>query len=154
MQRLCGARNRSGGMCKRFALHESLRCALHGGRSIGPTSGEGTQRSVAARVEGRRRWVERMRLAKARGEIEKIPGGRRAKGLPPLSKDPKIRKAQRFVEKAMAKLVPSDGRRAPTPGNPDIAAVNQILWQSITVRGKQGRPRRLAIYRGCACTPM
>ena len=91
-----------------------------------------------------------MREAKERGEINRFPNGRRAKG----SKDPKIRKAQRFVEKAMAKLVPSDGRRAPTPGNPDIAAVNQILWQSITVRGKQGRPRRLAIYRGCACTPM
>ena len=116
-------------MCKRFALHESLRCALHGGRSIGPTSGEGTQRSVAARVEGRRRWVERMRLAKARGEIEKIPGGRRAKGLPPLSKDPNIRKAQRFVEKAMAKLVPSDGRP----------------WTEMSKAEKLGRATELAL---------
>jgi len=43
-----------------------------------------------------------MRAAKASGEIEKIPGGRRAKDLPPLSKDPKIRRAQRIIEKRMA----------------------------------------------------
>ena len=30
-----------------------------------------------ARLEGRRRWLERMRLAKARGEIDKVPGGRK-----------------------------------------------------------------------------
>jgi hypothetical protein len=43
-----------------------------------------------------------MREAKARGEITRFPGGRRAKGLPPLSRDPKIRKAQRIIETAMA----------------------------------------------------
>jgi hypothetical protein len=48
--------------------------------------------------EGRRRWVERMRAAKAAGQIARFPGGRRTRGLPPLSKDPKIRRAQRIVE--------------------------------------------------------
>ena len=43
-----------------------------------------------------------MKAAKERGEIAKIPGGRRARGLPPLSKDPTIRKAQRMVEKMKA----------------------------------------------------
>jgi hypothetical protein len=43
-----------------------------------------------------------MREAKAAGQIEKIPGGRRAKGLPPLSKDRKIREAQRMIEKMMS----------------------------------------------------
>jgi hypothetical protein len=43
-----------------------------------------------------------MREAKDRGEIERFPGGRRARDLPPLSRDPIIRKAQRIVEKAKA----------------------------------------------------
>jgi len=46
-----------------------------------------------------------MREAKARGEIERFPGGRRKRGLPPLSKDRTIRKAQRLVEKMMATRV-------------------------------------------------
>jgi hypothetical protein len=47
-------------------------------------------------------WVERMREAKARGEISRFPGGRRARDLPKLSKDKTIRKAQRIIEKAKA----------------------------------------------------
>jgi hypothetical protein len=42
-----------------------------------------------------------MRAAKARGEVERFPGGRRAKGLPPLSKDKTIRRAQRILEAQM-----------------------------------------------------
>ena len=61
--------------------------------------------TAAAIAEGRRHWFERMRQAKAAGQIERFPNGRRAKGLPPLSPDPKIRKAQRIVERAiMAKV--------------------------------------------------
>jgi hypothetical protein len=56
----------------------------------------------AARAAGYRQWVERMRAAKERGEIERFPGGRRARGLPKLSRDPTIRKAQRHLEKAKA----------------------------------------------------
>jgi hypothetical protein len=55
-------------------------------------------------VEGRRRWVARMREAKARGEIERFPGGRRARGLPPLSRHPTIRKAQRKLEERKAQM--------------------------------------------------
>ena len=51
---------------------------------------------------GRRRWVARMRLAKVMGAIARFPGGRRDRGLPPLSKDPRIRRAQRLVEAEMA----------------------------------------------------
>jgi len=59
----------------------------------------------AAIAEGRRRWVERMRAAKAQGEIDRFPGGRRKRGLPRLSKNPIIRKAQRIVEKAKAMAI-------------------------------------------------
>jgi hypothetical protein len=44
-----------------------------------------------------------MRAAKARGEIDRFPNGGRAKALPPLSKDRKIRKAQRIIENEMAR---------------------------------------------------
>jgi hypothetical protein len=37
------------------------RCRVHGGASTGPKSQEGKARVVAARVEGRREWVERRR---------------------------------------------------------------------------------------------
>ena len=46
--------------------------------------------------------MERMRAAKERGEIEKIPGGRRARGLPPRSKDRFIARGQRLIEQAIA----------------------------------------------------
>jgi hypothetical protein len=43
-----------------------------------------------------------MRQAKAQGQITRFPGGRRARGLPKLSRDPKIRRAQRIIEAVMA----------------------------------------------------
>jgi hypothetical protein len=46
-----------------------------------------------------------MRSAKLRGEIERFPGGRRARGLPPLSKNKHVRKAQRIIEARMARAV-------------------------------------------------
>jgi hypothetical protein len=58
-----------------------------------------------ARAAGYQRWVARIREAKARGEIERFPGGRRKRGLPPLSKDRRIRRAQRIIEAKMAKAV-------------------------------------------------
>jgi hypothetical protein len=58
----------------------------------------------AAIAEGRRRWVDWTREARARGEIERFPGGRRARGLPSLSKNPIIRKAQRKLEQRKAQM--------------------------------------------------
>jgi hypothetical protein len=69
----------------------------------------------AALAEGRRQWVARLREAKARGEVERFPGGRRARGLPSLSRDPTIRKAQRILEKAKAM---ADQEIAPVPDRP------------------------------------
>jgi hypothetical protein len=46
-----------------------------------------------------------MREAKARGEIERFPSGRRARGLPPLSKNRTIRRAQRILEVRVSKAV-------------------------------------------------
>jgi len=59
----------------------------------------------AAIMEGSRRWVERMRQAKAAGLIKRFPGGRRPKGAPKLSRDPQIAKAQRIIEVRLAMAV-------------------------------------------------
>jgi hypothetical protein len=50
-----------------------------------------------------------MRRAKATGLIERFPNGRRAKGLPPRSKDRIIARGQRLIEQAiaMAKVLPA-----------------------------------------------
>jgi hypothetical protein len=56
-----------------------------------------------------------MRAAKARGEIDRFPNGRRARGLPQLSKDPKVRKAQRLIEAKMAEREPAEGQGRPWP---------------------------------------
>jgi len=76
----------------------NLRCRWHGARGGRPNGIPEHPHSRAARLEGRRRWVDRMREAKARGEITRFPNGARARHLPPLSKDPIIRRAQRIVE--------------------------------------------------------
>jgi hypothetical protein len=81
-------------------MPDSIRCRLHGGRPPGTPQHPNTR---AAAIEGRRRWLERMRRAKAAGLIEKIPGGRRKRGLPKLSKDRIIARAQRVLEEVMAK---------------------------------------------------
>jgi hypothetical protein len=82
-------------------------------------------------VKGRRRWVERMRAAKARGEIARFPGGRRARGLPPLSKDPTIRRAQKIVEKLMALQ--------------DIAPVRKLPWEELSHSDKLDKGTGLAL---------
>jgi hypothetical protein len=94
---------RSGKPCQREAEPQSIRCRIHGAGGGRPSGSAQHPNTRAAAVEGRRRWLERMRWAKAAGLIARIPGGRRAKNLPPLSKDCKIRRAQRMLEAAMAK---------------------------------------------------
>jgi hypothetical protein len=67
-----------------------------------------------------------MREAKAAGLIDKIPGGRRAKGLPPLSKDRKIRRAQKILEAAMA------ARKAEKA----VVPVAERRWQELDKAGQ------------------
>jgi hypothetical protein len=37
------------------------RCRMHGGKSTGPRTEEGKARVVAAMVEGRRKWADKMK---------------------------------------------------------------------------------------------
>jgi hypothetical protein len=54
------------------------RCRFHGGLSTGALTEEGKARSLAAMREGWRRWIEKTRAAKALGEIDRFPGGRKS----------------------------------------------------------------------------
>jgi hypothetical protein len=56
----CGARTRRGTPCKRGDLFLSGRCALHGGKSTGPTTDEGRAR---ARANLALRWAARKPMA-------------------------------------------------------------------------------------------
>ena len=84
-------------------------------------------------VEGRRRWVERMREAKAAGLVDRFPNGARSRHLPPLSKDPIIRKAQRIVEKLMAQQ--------------DIATGAERSWSELTMPEKLSKAADLGLDR-------
>jgi hypothetical protein len=74
---VCGARTRSGTPCRHSAMPITRRCHLHGGRAGRPRGIPEHPASRLARPAGRQRWVERMRLAKAQGLIEKFPNGRK-----------------------------------------------------------------------------
>jgi hypothetical protein len=83
-------------------MRDSVKCYMHGGASPrGPGAGRPRgipmhPNTLRAIREGRRRWQERMRLAKARGLIEKLPIGK-------ASADKRVRKAlQRIIEVKLA----------------------------------------------------
>jgi hypothetical protein len=71
-RRRCNARCRQSPLryCRNWAIRGKTRCKFHGGMSTGPKTPEGKARVVAAMVEGRRRWIERLKA-----EGRKIPGG-------------------------------------------------------------------------------
>ena len=96
--RTCGARTRHGGRCGNRCVAGALRCRLHGGLA-GRTPGfRAHPNTVEALRAGRARWLERQRLLKAAGVIDKIPCGRR-RGYVTRSKVARIAQAQRALER-------------------------------------------------------
>jgi hypothetical protein len=97
----CGARLKQGhGHCRRWPVHGRTRCRLHGGLSTGPRVYRA--RDMSAAIAGRRRWLERMKRAKAEGRIAKIPTGRipgRRKGEPI-----EVSRARAAMKREMANL--------------------------------------------------
>jgi hypothetical protein len=83
--------------CRNRPVKGGTRCKFHGGKSTGPRTDEGMARTVAAMVEGRRRYVERMKA-----EGRKCPWGRK-KGW---------RDAQRAKEEAALKAKAETDRLA------------------------------------------
>ena len=125
--RICGAKTHNGGICKNTALPNGKRCYRHGGRGGRPRGSIEHPNSRAARLEGRRLWVERMRAAKAAGLIERFPSGRRARGLPPRPKDRIIARGQRLVAQAIAEMAKA---------KKNLPAVPEKPWEEKTVGEK------------------
>jgi hypothetical protein len=123
--RLCHARTRAGGRCRRPALPDRLRCKLHGAFGGRPRGIPLRPAALAARVQGRARWIERMRLAKQRGLIAKIPGGRKPRGSAKRSQDKYVVKAQRIVERKIEMA-----KKKPTV--PAVPAVAPKAWDEMT----------------------
>jgi hypothetical protein len=113
----------------REPLPENARCRIHGGAGGRPRGKPDHRNSRLSRVEGRRRWIARMREAKAAGLIEKIPGGRRARDLPKLPTDRRLKRAVRVIEAAMAKR---KKEKAAVP------AVVERPWQQLDKAQKLG----------------
>jgi hypothetical protein len=88
-RRRCNARCRQPPLryCRNWAIEGRTRCKFHGGMSTGPKTPEGKARVVAAMMEGRRRWVERLKAEGKRVPGGRKPGSRVAKPLPPPSKE-------------------------------------------------------------------
>ena len=121
--RLCRAHTQAGGWCRAYAMAGSTCCIKHGATGGRPRGIRVKPEQIAVMVEGRRRWVERMRVAKAAGLIARFPCGARSLGLPPLSKDPKVRKAQRLIEARMAERSHQvAAAAAPQPAPADLSA--------------------------------
>ena len=75
----CGARTRHRrGFCRKWPVPGKTRCRFHGGLSTGAITEDGKARSLAAMREGWQRWLEKTRAAKALGEIDRFPGGRKS----------------------------------------------------------------------------
>ena len=51
INRLCGAKTRSGTPCAKFPIQGKRRCRLHGGLSTGPKTAEGRARIAAANTK-------------------------------------------------------------------------------------------------------
>src|SRR5215471_10738736 len=115
----CNAKTRAGGLCRQWARKGGVRCRMHAGRRPGFRE---HPNSKAARLEGRRKWVERMRLAKAQGLIEKFPCGRK-RGMRfgsndrIRSPDPRSARLERMAERTIDELLAAldEGRLAFEP---------------------------------------
>ena len=125
--RRCGARTHRGGLCNNPPLPGKMRCYRHGSAGGRPPGTPQHPNTCAAAIEGRRRWVERMRAAKERGEVDRFPNGRRARGLPKRSKDRIIARGQRLIEQAIAEMAKA---------KKNLPAVPERPWEEKTVGEK------------------
>jgi hypothetical protein len=95
-----------------------------------------------------------MHAAKAAGEIEKFPcgGNRQAEGLPPLSKNKHIRKAQRLVEAQMSRraaIVAAGLTKAERLGSAVDTAL-EVATEILALGVDPTDPRVLAIVKDTA----
>ena len=95
-------KNTPGSRCNRVPAPGSIRCHWHGGTAGRPPGTPQHPNTRAAAIEGRRRWLERMKAAKAAGLIEKIPVGRKPGVRGRIrSPDPRSARLERAAEKSI-----------------------------------------------------
>jgi hypothetical protein len=109
----CRARRKSGlGFCRLRPVPGKSRCRFHGGLSTGPKTQEGKAVVVAAMVEGRKRWIERMKA-----EGKKFPTGRK----PKIVRDSKVKRVRDELL-SLRREIEADERNEPPskrrPGRP------------------------------------
>jgi hypothetical protein len=141
MRRLCQARTRSGDRCHRSALPGRLRCRLHGGLAGRPRGIPAHPHTLAALRAGHARWLARMRLLKASGQIAKFPSGRKP-GVPGRvrSADRIIARAQRVLEEVMMA-----SRKPTVPALPSGEALPARPWDEMSEGEKLGVATGLAL---------
>ena len=64
----CGAKTRSGGECQRPAVKRTGRCSRHGGKSTGPRTQAGRDKTAALHTTHRRRTTNTRESATKRAE--------------------------------------------------------------------------------------
>jgi hypothetical protein len=89
--------------CRNWPVKGRKRCKFHGGLSTGPVTSEGKARVVAAMVEGRRRWVERMKA-----EGKPLPGGAKPGVTPPAIIARRRAKAMKREAERLAAMTPAE----------------------------------------------
>ena len=142
-RRYCDAwRKCHSGYCRNWPVPGKTRCRFHGGLSTGPRTSEGKARAVSAMVEGRRRWVERMKA-----EGKKFPGGRKAGTrwvTPAMRARAKEEQAPRTLNCFLAGLREERGRRASEALD---AAFNSKAQRRAAIRAMPLQEARLAALR-------
>ncbi len=136
----CGARRRyDRGRCRAPAMPGRTRGRWHGGAATGPRTPEGMQRTVVAMVAGRKRWLDRMRRAKALGLVEKIPTGRRRPGIQKASSKA-VARARGIASQVIASR-PGPGRAKRQEGENLPDCVTEIFMLALqTLRSILDRP--------------
>lgn len=87
--KICGARTRAGGACRKFPISGKRRCRLHGGLSTGPKTLEGKKRIAQAQLKHGRYVSYRARLAQEMyyfSAIKRVVTEAKAAGIWPESK--------------------------------------------------------------------
>jgi hypothetical protein len=106
--------------CRRWAAPGSKRCKLHGAKSTGPRSPAGKARSIAAMVEGRRRWLAGLKAAGMKAPCGRKPGPGAKVRAREAERRAALTTAERFVEDHNAALAAGlnalDGLRARLAG--------------------------------------
>jgi hypothetical protein len=91
-------------------------CKFHGARGGRPRGIREYENSRRARIEGRRKWIARMRKLKRSDQIDRFPDGARKAGLPKRSRDRRIlagAASDRAAERQAHEVPSGSGRIGP-----------------------------------------